>query len=1124
MTLNDETSQVDGFGLLKQAGFEVRDMLVSSAIGQRFRVVRESDGKSFLALVINEVWLLDARFREYYKNYADWSKPISNQQIATLYGVISDQRIIVYLYQDEYAFQSLLSVLNPNKTLFPDFVLRVLRNTISAMAVAADKGLIHGGLCLEAVRISPHGAVLIDDFFVLKSPQSMLAPISVNNGPEQKVSGHYFAPEHFTPNARCDMQTDMFVIGLLLYRMLIGKDCIVGSTPLAGMNDFLSREQQPLSTIRGDLVRQFDTLFQRLVTTEKNRRPQSYEEISSLIEHVEQAIRARELNDLQSGYTPFGNEIVESPARSTSFYRKPAPTTNRVNRETTTARRRIMANNVAVPAPPIVTGTETIRRLKPETYVAGSGTLIMAGLLIVLLAGYIIFTSVKNNAPAIVQAKEDFTQFKESQERQVDPTGKAPLHLAVTPEIDLSKIQKPSWMIPPNANSGVTPASNTVTESKADLVEVQSIEQLSLASIQLMRDGFFRKTLAISGQVGDADIRLGVILNVRDAQSYQREITTAQMRLCSSVEEAKNILFAAQKRWEMPGDNQWVKEQLALTQAVFASSASQVPLTQSGTLSVDYARKYISDEAYIDGMITESLTKGQGKLAEFYYAALPLGSPVASVNKRKCATWNNISAEVKNYFMVNPLGLTIVRNGNETSRVNNVTDEGLQLDQVEAVIPWEQLSAKEIASLASSMAPNLFAEYRYHEAAVICNLLANNIPQALQHVKTGKSKLSTQTLKDINLLINMHYQRELCSLADTALKAMAMGEYERFATAKTAILLFDQEQQPEFYPAIRGVFEGLSQIAGKPKSEVSEVKEVDKISFYSPTDLKAFTVTSGKWAIEKDHLINRHINSTLSRADFKDARSIHIYFSPLASNGRLDINFRGASLSLDLTNKVYRFLNYPKETRPASFIENTITSLHFDLMQPGNKVAIWANSYAEKLIDMTIDELTDQFELRADQVNLVAIDEIEIKRGNPSVNRDEQNKMRAIGLIPFGDAVIISSEIHLPKTTGESSGIAMKIPQDATGATFEAKGAGKLQLKIGNLKDENHKSVVFKILNNPLVFVASWSGNRFIISDESGLELTSVRLSSGDKLNHLFIMSLDDAVLLAPPRFTMSVK
>ena len=68
MTLNDETSQVDGFGLLKQAGFEVRDMLVSSAIGQRFRVVRESDGKSFLALVINEVWLLDARFREYYKN------------------------------------------------------------------------------------------------------------------------------------------------------------------------------------------------------------------------------------------------------------------------------------------------------------------------------------------------------------------------------------------------------------------------------------------------------------------------------------------------------------------------------------------------------------------------------------------------------------------------------------------------------------------------------------------------------------------------------------------------------------------------------------------------------------------------------------------------------------------------------------------------------------------------------------------------------------------------------------------------------------------------------------------------------------------------------------------------
>jgi len=490
MVFNQESTATDGFGLLHQAGYEIRDMLVSSAIGQRYRIIRRSDGQSFLALVINQGWLHDARFREYYRNFSDWSKSISIPSIAALHAVINDQQNIAYVYQDDYSLQNLRSVLHPNKTLFPDFVLRVLRQIISAMATAADKGLTHGGLCPEILRINPHSAVLIDDFFVLKSPQSLLMGVVEGNDIDPKLRGHYFAPEHFIPNARYDIQTDMFLIGLILYRMLIGKDCIVGVTPPDGMSDFQSRQPPSLSAIRPELVRQFDTLFQRLVAVEKNRRPQSYEEISSLIEHVEQAIRARELSESQSSYTPFGNEIIERPAPSTSYYRKPAVITNRIYRETTTTRHRIMANNVVLPAPLIVTGTETIRRLQPARYVAGSGTLIMAGLIIVLLAGYIIFSAVKKITPVVVQATEKSVLSVAERSDRTQPI------LAATPDIDLSKIPKPTWMIPPGANNSANLASSEATERKADsvdLVEAQSVEQQSLTSIKLMRDGFFAR-------------------------------------------------------------------------------------------------------------------------------------------------------------------------------------------------------------------------------------------------------------------------------------------------------------------------------------------------------------------------------------------------------------------------------------------------------------------------------------------------------------------------------------------------------------------------------------------------------------------------------------------------------
>ncbi|MGD0898754.1 MAG: serine/threonine-protein kinase [Thermoguttaceae bacterium] len=150
--------------------------------------------------------------------------------------------------------------------------LSIMRQVASALAKAAEAGVVHRDIKPENILLTASGEVKVADFGlarVLRQTEAEVTQVGMTMG-----TPLYMSPEQ-VEGKPLDPRSDLYSFGVTCYHMLSGNPPFVGDTALAVAVQHVRNPPRPLETLRPDLPPALLDAVHRLLAKDPDQRWQS---------------------------------------------------------------------------------------------------------------------------------------------------------------------------------------------------------------------------------------------------------------------------------------------------------------------------------------------------------------------------------------------------------------------------------------------------------------------------------------------------------------------------------------------------------------------------------------------------------------------------------------------------------------------------------------------------------------------------------------------------------------------------------------------------------------------------------------------------------------------------------
>jgi hypothetical protein len=1146
-TPTTQTPAASGGAPYEVTGYDLLAPLDESVQGRRSRVRERSTGRSLRALSVSSALFRQPGYREGLEPYVRLASQVKHPYILPLTGLSPTKEAAVLFSADPPDYEPLGHILARRRALAPPHAMGIVRQLALALEEASRHGVVHGWLRPEAVMVSPDGNVLLDELALAKNHRFLVRELSGASA----ATEYYLAPEHLTEEIRSDVRSDMFMLGALLFRMLTGEGLVTGYNAHEALHKIVANGARTLRSMQSGVSRDLDLFYQRLVATERKDRFQSYRELIDTLDKFGGGAKRQTLRLTQS--------VPASPG--TGQVRRGG--TGQIRRTGGTAQLRRVGTSEL---PRGLGGTSTTRRAQPrsgeyqtgsvrkrEPQGSGSAVGIVVVIALILGAGFCYFM-LNSPSPGRLPSQPGSAPTPPPAPPSPAPSASTPSPRATpsaTPRPEVPNAKPPSWLTPgtaaPATTAATAPAATAspappingaidVTPEARPVTDPNDRIGVVLQIAELERAHRFKAAMDACERMPSADEKQAKILGVVAAHDRARQDVEGKVAASKSIAEVAALLKPALTTWGLPGDEEWAKGLLAGAETRLGKAPADTVAAQPGTApapaTADPSPAKAGDLeriASLDGQINQALANNNQGLALQNLGLLDAGAPETAAIKRKIAIWGKRGEILGRVIAERAPKLRVPHpTTNEMWDISSTSVGGISVASPagsKTDLTWNQVTVKDLARVCMEAASAPGTKPDEHALATVMLLISGDTVMASVQLKKAKGVIEPDVGADLETVIGLQRRRDALDLVTRAKDAAKNGNGRLLGECIDQLKRLDKSLQPLVAEELPRLEELRKQVGGGsgPSGEspvANASKDRDHLGFDSPEELKAFSERAGTWQVANGQLANAGDGCRIQRKDLKDGRSVHLIFQSMAQRGAMIVDFRGVRLVIDFGSNTYQAISREEtlKSKPFTFLPKASNSLYFEVKQPNNFVSIEVNNGADSM-GIKGGDLSDNFGIGLDSGALVAIDELQISRGAPTVSiKDKQAEMRKLGLDPLGSAFLEAPTIVLPALAGGLSGVAMPIKDNIVGATFEAKGTGSLRIQLGNPNDRSGQWIDVPIGSVATAFKITWNNSTLTVSDGVANTLGTVALSGGH--SHLILYALQEAVLLSTPRLT----
>lgn len=261
----------------KLAHYQITKALGRGGMGEVYLAQDEKLGRLVALKLLPDDFKTDPARRARFEREAQTVAALNHPNVVILHAVeeADNQPFLVMEYVEGKTLDEIVPATGLSMARFLDLALPLTE----AVAAAHAKGITHRDLKPQNVMTDSEGRLKVLDFGLAKLLDGPVSSDDMTIAADSQMTrdgvimgtAAFMSPEQ-AEGKMVDARSDVFSLGILLYRMITGRQPFEGETQMSTMTAVLRDDPQPVVEIRPDLPRHLGRIIRRCLEKDPDRR------------------------------------------------------------------------------------------------------------------------------------------------------------------------------------------------------------------------------------------------------------------------------------------------------------------------------------------------------------------------------------------------------------------------------------------------------------------------------------------------------------------------------------------------------------------------------------------------------------------------------------------------------------------------------------------------------------------------------------------------------------------------------------------------------------------------------------------------------------------------------------
>ncbi len=264
-------------------GCQILRRLAAGGMGVVYKARQLKLGRTVAVKVLSEDLARDKNFVHRFLQEARSAAELNHGNIVHIFDV-GELAGVFYIIMEFVDGKNLREILDEKKRLDSVEAIEIALQASHALKHAHKRGIIHRDIKPENIMLTRDNAVKIADLGLAKKLAGSDQDSGITCAGAILGTPYYMAPEQVKDFSKVDGRTDIYSLGVTLYKALTGKVPFKGRTPVEVMINVVEGKYPPLRSLQPDVPEDVAKLVERMMHVNQEHR---FHDLSDVIGHME---------------------------------------------------------------------------------------------------------------------------------------------------------------------------------------------------------------------------------------------------------------------------------------------------------------------------------------------------------------------------------------------------------------------------------------------------------------------------------------------------------------------------------------------------------------------------------------------------------------------------------------------------------------------------------------------------------------------------------------------------------------------------------------------------------------------------------------------------------------------